>query len=388
MAIRVRSLLETVVWYLPRMEATPTTVRTANRGRTNAALAAVVLAFAARAAPAGPDNWQAIVLHPLGTHSWAYGTGAQMQVGVVGTRAVVWNGQPGSTLLPIPEGYTLSESRGIDGQRIVGHASLPIPGTYLGRAMLWPGAAQMPINLHPDAARHSVGHGVAGDQQVGHTYFEDGNARAALWRGSAESFVRLDPRTFGSSYAFATDGVRQGGTINTGSEGLAVIWDGAAWPYVTLNPPGSTKAEVRGMAEGVQVGFARLPGQSNPYAALWRGTAESYINMNPTGSTWSEILATKGQYHVGRAWFASLSDAVLWLGDEPNNYVNLHHLLPPSYSISTATGVFVDGETIYVSGYAWGQGYQAVLWIGTIPAPSAAVVLAAGLGLLARRRRV
>jgi hypothetical protein len=242
MAIRVRSLLETVVWYLPRMEATPTTVRTANRGRTNAALAAVVLAFAAPPTLAGPDNWQAIVLHPPGVHSWAYGSGAQTQVGVVGTRAVFWNGQPGSTLLPIPEGYTLSEARGIDGQRIVGNASFPVPGSHATRAMLWPTAGQEPINLHPTAALHSRGYAMAGDQQVGYSYFSDGNARAALWRGSAESYVRLDPRsTIGtSSYAFATDGVRQGGTIGTGSEGLAVIWDGAPWPYVTLNPPGST----------------------------------------------------------------------------------------------------------------------------------------------------
>jgi hypothetical protein len=377
------------MWYLPLMGATATTVRTANRLRTNAALAAVVLTLAARAALAGPDNWQAIVLHPPGTHSWAYGTSAQMQFGRTGVSAVVWHGAPGATVLPAT-GFLEAEARGSGSAGIIGSAWMLSPGGVQSpRPVLWTGLQSEPINLTPTGGLSGRGYMTVGDQQVGHVVFSDGNARAALWRGSAESYVRLDPRsTIGtSSYAFATDGVRQGGTIDTGSEGLAVIWDGAPWPYVTLNPPGSTWAEVRGMAAGVQVGFARLPGQGNPYAALWRGTAESYINMNPPGAARSEILATNGQYHVGRAWFYSISDAVLWLGDQPNNYVNLHNLLPGFYSGSTATGVFVDGDTIYVTGYASFGSTQAVLWIGTIPAPSAAMVLAAGLGLLARRRR-
>jgi hypothetical protein len=361
-----------------------------HRKRVGGLLAIAAIGVTTNSTLAGPpDNWQAIILHAPGQgfHSFAYGVSGPLQVGTQNNRAVVWNGTAAPTLLPNP-GFGWSDGRGIDGGRMVGEV-LDITGpTARGFAALWHSPEQDPVLLHPSWADHSRAFAIKGDQQVGDIRANGSSyPRAALWRGTPGSYVTLHPAGADQSWAYATDGVRQGGSVWTSNGDHAALWNGAAESFVSLNPPGSTWAEVRAMAPGVQVGFARVPGNPDQQAALWRGSAATYLNMNPEGSLRSAILGTNGSLHVGQAWFRSISDAVLWWGDNPNDYVNLHQLLGGGFGSSRATGVHVEGDTVYVTGIASGQGERAVLWIGTIPSPSGAIVMLGGLALLGRRRR-
>jgi hypothetical protein len=341
--------------------------------------------------PAATDNWQAIVLGAQpgsGTSSWAYAAHGSMQAGRYGTQAVFWEAGANRQALP-SAGYIESEVRAMSSQGLFGTGIVAVGPGLRGRALLWPTHSSTPIELLPAAAIHSWAHGAAPNQLVGQVRFDPpiDQDRAALWHGPSHEFVDLHPTGASRSAAFATDGVMQGGEVILNSVGHAALWNSSASSWTSLNPPGSTNASIRGMAPGVQVGFARPPGGTNPHAALWRGTAASSINMNPTGSFGSEIAATTGQLHGGKAWFSSLPDALLWWGDEPDNYINLHSLLPPVFGASGVTDISVVGNTIYVTGHATGGGVHAVMWIGTIPSPSAGVVIVGGMLAMARRRR-
>jgi hypothetical protein len=339
---------------------------------------------------APPDNWQAIVLHPGGVHSLSLASGAGFQGGRIGNEPVVWQGSPASTGLSY-NGFNSAEVRGIGSAGFFGTARMFIgTGGEGPRAVYWSHLSASPVDLTPASGiLTSEGNAIAGDQQVGYVTFPYPNDRptAALWRGTAASHVNLHPVGAQQSYAFATDGMYQGGTVSMQGVGHAALWNGSAASLVSLNPAGSTSAAIRAMVPGTQAGYARMPGNPNSQAAVWHGSAATYINMNPEGAAWSEIHGTTGSIHVGKAWFSSLPDALLWWGDNPNDFINLHSMLPGNFSASGATGVYVNGDTIYVSGHATLGGVRAVLWIGTIPSPSGAIVMLGGLALLGRRQR-
>ena len=70
--------------------------------------------------------------------------------------------------------------------------------------------------------------------------------------------------------------------------------------------------------------------------------------------------------------------------------MNLHGFLSAEYISSEAEGIFVDGNTIFVSGTAYNgleQRFEAVMWVSVVPAPGVAPLLAlAGLAGARRRR--
>lgn len=182
------------------------------------------------------------------------------------------------------------------------------------------------MNLHPGGGYWaSDARAVVGNMQVGvASHTQTGRPHAALWHGTAASFVDLHPAGAEQSRALATDGVLQGGwaTLPGGAIAEAVIWAGSAESVVDLTPPGVFEAKVFGMAPGVQVGLVRYSGE-NPRAALWRGSAESFVDLSPEGSVWSELHGTDGTIHVGKAWFGAQSNAYIWL-DGGATGVNLH----------------------------------------------------------------
>jgi hypothetical protein len=358
-------------------------------------LAAALIAGAGMPPAALAWDWQVVNLHPPGPgNSYGYaGFGPQQGGDLIApspVHPVVWNSIPQSVSSLLPPGFSSGNVRGMhEGSQVGGvTTSLPGGGTH-GAAALWYGTAASFQNLHPAGYGSSIAYGVRGNQQVGYVLpaVMSASPQAALWQGTASSFVSLHPANAIRSWAYATDGERQGGYAYSHLGYHAAIWNGSP-QYINLNPPGSNLAEIRAMAPGAQAGFARLAGELNPFAAVWRGTAESYINMNPTGSGRSEIHGTTGQFHVGGAWFASLPDAILWYGDRPDDYINLHALLPGSPGTSFARAVSVVGDRIYIVGdVSYGAPRQAVLWIGTIPSPSAAITILGGLAALAHRRR-
>lgn len=169
----------------------------------------------------------------------------------------------------------------------------------------------------------------------------------------------------------------------------AALWSGTAESFVSLHPgPEFRDSDVFGMAPGQQVGYAGRIGQ-NHHAALWTGSAESHIDLNPPIAGFSVLLATCGSAQVG---YASTNLHGVTAGDwfgTPESFVPLAPFLPPGYGQSIAPSVAFDGSQYLVGGYARNLATnrdEAFLWIG-VPGPgSAAVLIGAGAWAVRRRR--
>ena len=273
------------------------------------------------------------------------------------------------------------------GDQFVGSATAPGVSAH---AMLWNGVSQNPVDLHPasSGAQYSQALATNGSDQVGFLTYQTPLPvdRAALWHGSAASWVNLHPSNFTYSQATAIHGDVQGGWVFSASTSYrAVLWNGSASSITHLNPAGANNSQVLGMTQGQQVGWAYIGfGQ---HAALWSGTAASFVDLNPPGHT-SGLSATCGSAQVGRAFSSSGGGAAIWFGTA-ESFTPLWPYLPAGYGNSTATAIYQDGNTFYVAGAAVNSAtgnLEAILWTG-IPAPSTASLLAfAGIAAAKRRR--
>jgi len=153
--------------------------------------------------PWGPPY--TIWLHPLYSNhyaSYALAIGDGEVVGYVGgydfdmgwhyTHAVLWNAElPYDGLVDLhPTGYQYSYAYGVGGGQQVGYVAGPSTFNY-PQAALWSGSAGSFVNLHPSDYRESYAWDVWSGQQVGYVVTHLHGKRAALWSGSASSFVSL-----------------------------------------------------------------------------------------------------------------------------------------------------------------------------------------------------
>ena len=241
-------------------------------------------------------------------------------------------------------------------------------GDLGGQAALWLGTPQSRVDLEPPGGLFSQALAVRGTMQVGIVDFDfTTNNHAALWRGTAASYVDLHPTGAVRSFAYATDGVLQGGSVEWQSGApYARLWSGSAQVFVDLSLAGLF-SEVYGMAPGVQVGYVFSTG-SVFHAAVWHGTAQSFTNFNgPMGAT--RLHSTTGRFHVGQGGISGPAHALINFGT-PNSWLDLHQFLSAGYtSFSHANAVYQDGPAIYVGGYAYNAqaAKEAFLWIGADP---------------------
>jgi hypothetical protein len=221
---------------------------------------------------------------------------------------------------------------------------------------------------------------MAGSQQVGR-YTAPGGGHAALWYGTAASFVDLHPAGAVISGAAATDGTLQGGWVSlTGNGTQAALWAGTPESFINLTPGGG--GSVYGMVPGQQVGEASIGGQV--HAVMWSGTPESIVDLHPGPTGNSRLYATCGTAQVG-VWNGD--KAAIWFGTA-QSAMSLHDFLPPEYGFSRAWSVYEANGLFYVGGDALHSSgrTEAFLWIG-IPAPSTALLLGTSLVFFTRRRR-
>jgi hypothetical protein len=168
--------------------------------------AGVLGSFHARLWYRAGGSWAWVDLHPAwATESQALGADSGLQVGYVADAAGVrhaslWSGSAGSWVDLNPTGAEQSSASDVDGDQVVGNAK--VPGQ--GGACLWNrvDGSWVPVNLHPSGLNGSYAFAVDGGQQVGLVVSNDD--RAALWSGSADSYVDLHaflPRDYAWSLA-------------------------------------------------------------------------------------------------------------------------------------------------------------------------------------------
>lgn len=349
---------------------------------------ATALAFLLTAGPA-PAQWIAQILHPSvayeshirAVHLSHWAGAVQATAGPDSSAAALWSSPvPGWTNL----GTGFAVVAGLDGSQQV--------GTRNGRAALWAGSASSYVDLHPAGALASTANAVASGKQVGWTDSGQGR-RAALWHGSSSSWVDLHPAGARYSQVFATDGLRHWGAVDYPAPGGQIThggyWTDQPGSFTSLNPGAQWSSAIRGIGGTQQVGYTWPALGLGQHATLWNGTPESWLDVHPfPGFGSSQLNATTGTVQVGWSHVPGFSfpRPGAWFGSA-SSFVDLSQFLPAGYGGGEAFSVTQDGDRIIVGGYANGPSgrAEAVIWT-YVPAPGVLPLLAAA-GLWAGRRR-
>ena len=340
-------------------------------------------------------TWELVPLHPTSwRESSAFGVSGANVVGYLAAgfgdaQPVLWAGRSQVTPLTAPpETWAV----GIHGSSIVGHAR----GTR--DALLWQGAARELVQLEPTGADSSFALATNGVAQVGSV-----ESHAAIWHGTAASVVDVHPPGAWASTLRAVDDSGEAGDIILGTHGLphAALWHGTAESVVDLHPAGAYASQAQAISNGRQGGYVQFGRDGPAHAALWAGTPESYVDITPSFVWTAGINGMDAGIQVGVGVpVGSTSDfhALVWFG-MAESCLDLHSYLCSDYTKSEARAIDVDEfGTIRVVGYAYNNNYylpngtyyprnEAMMWV-LVPEPSSLAALAAGLaGLAAVRRR-
>ena len=205
-------------------------------------------------------------------------------------------------------------------------------------------------------------------QQVG----DRGGGGAALWKGTPESYVSLEPLGYIWSEARAVyAGEQVGWAVAEKTErSEAGLWHGTATAesWLSLHPAGAGNSHANAVHAGQQVGDV------DSHASLWRGTPESWVDLNPTWSTRSVADGIWDERQVGsaRGFFEPNDRAILWMSSAASA-IDLHSFLPSYFTSSAAKGISDVGNLTYVVGFGYNrltQRTEALLWLAESIAPT------------------
>ncbi len=275
-------------------------------------------------------------LHPEGSSFSAInGRSGTLSVGYAGNASldqspVIWQGTTPS-VLSVPFSYVIGRAVATDGSQVAGLVTEGDPERGVGatHAMLW----DLGTGTTTDLGKDNTINGVGGGVQVG-TALGSKGATAAMWRGTANSFVDLHVAGYDSSVATGTNG-----QIEVGYIGI----------------------DVRVRHEG-------RPRDIRFYSAgFWSGSAESFTWL-PSAYRHTFALAVKGNVIVGYGnttdaiGLPQESHAVAWVGAS-HDFVDLHALLPADMRTSRALSVDESGNIVgygvttggVVRSYVWSR---------------------------------
>lgn len=302
-------------------------------------------------------------LTPAGTrYAYSYGNHSNQVVGIslvgVFERATLWRGSPEDRVILHPAGADSARVLCLTASQQGGYANFK--GT--NHAALWSGVSNSFVDLHPVGSTDSSVQAMNDTQQAGY-YRMDGMTRAALWSGTAGSLVDLHPAGATSSSIWGMTDEYQVGRVKESDGFRATLWRGRVESRVDVHPANATDSTLYAASGSQQAGVAVINGR--PQAGLWSGTAASFVNLHPAGLRTSSAGAVGGGFQAGYAEVAGQDHAALWTGT-PESFVDLHLALGTQFIRSTASGVWSDGVTTYVSGTAninFSPSYaQAILW--------------------------
>lgn len=298
-----------------------------------------------------PTFYTAIDLNPNGVsdsegHGISGGSQAGFGTPVNTYHALLWKGSAGS-MQDLNPGFLQSQAYGISGGQVVGWGTVQTPAGNRDHAVMW-GSDGVVVDLDPLQVENpqyiygSQARATSGAQQVGYVCCFPGASHAALWSGSAASFVDLHPAGFYDSYAYGVSGGQQvgWGSSVTANYPHALLWNGSAASVVDLNPNGFTQSYGYGISGGEQVG------QADCHAVLWKGSAASVVDLHPkSGFDCSEARGTNGAQQVGVGVAGGHNHALVWSGSA-SSVVDLNAFLPSGFTDSYAYGIDADGNIV------------------------------------------
>lgn len=250
-----------------------------------------------------------------------------------------------------PDSQTSAYAKSGNGQIQVGYLA-----GAADNAALWSGSAATFVNMHPAGVSASEIYKTNGSVHVGTTTTAN-ITRAGYWNGTSNLFHGLTDAINDPSFAFGVDANTQVGQITVSSVKHAAKWSGTVASLVDLHPASASESSALAAGGGMQGGWARIGGKKS--AVLWSGTAASMVNLDPVGFTTSTIEGMSATNQVGWATNSLEFHALLWTGT-PGSLVDLHPT-GSDFSVAYATcGQYQAGVVIPASGLS-----HATLWGGT-----------------------
>ncbi len=244
-------------------------------------------------------------------------------------------------------------------------------------AALWFGSRDSLIDLDPGGPYLASSIlDVSSDMAVGFAVNSRGRYQAAVWTTDPLPLMidLHDESHSQSSTAWATDGRWQGGIAGLN----AVLWKGTPESMVIMDPPDYCCGGISGMAiaegadVGTQVGTMLTRDdfdQVRDHAILWHDTPESWIDMHPSFHPRknSYMWGTTGDIHCGQV----NGRAGIWFGDDPDSFLDLHQFIdPPPQGASRAVDIDIYDGIVYIAGRGTYEvdgrvGTHALVWVGT-----------------------
>jgi hypothetical protein len=344
----------------------------------------VVIGFLVLSTSAFAQQYRVIDISPAGSSLVLEGIGGGQQVGMgvypgqpgSGNRAVMWSGSASTMVDLTPPFYTYGNAKAAANGVQVGTLAttfqqLPQEQTVADyKATMWRGSASSFVSLHPAGFAQSWANCTTGIEHGGYAKVSTASTdptHAMLWLGNAMGAIDLAPYGQTSVVNGCAPGVQVGTVGNR-----AAIWFGSAASYVDLHPRfGFTSSVANGVTAEQTVGWG-----DGWRALLWTDTDNlNVINLHPAGATSSYAWATSGSQQVGFADYSTTTGstrlAMLWSGS-PQSAVYLHQFLPAGYIYSEAFSIDEFGN---IAGRAidGAGGWHAVVWAPVTPVISASV---------------
>ncbi len=110
--------------------------------------------------------------------------------------------------------------------------------------------------------------------------------------------------------------------------------------------------------------MALVDQSSASHAAIW--FASSFVDLNPKSTTPPQIFATSDQHQIGFDATIGTDPAALWSG-AADSYLDNHAALGADYTNSFVWGLWGQGGTTYVCGWALGSDGRRHAILGTVP---------------------
>jgi len=197
--------------------------------------------------------------------------------------------------------------------------------------------------------------------------------RAAIWRGSAETYVDVHPADFSESMIIDTDGTNQVGYVAEGETKFAAVWSGSSSSFQNLHPEDADESTALSTDDGLAVGFARYSETCDRQPVLWHLDEERAERLQyPDDSfIFGEATDVLGDIIVGYGFTSdSRRHALLWL-DDGQTVINLDKVLPSSgYTGSSAVAISRAGDSYLIAGSATLSWRIApAVWTVTVPEP-------------------